>query len=109
MIPSNLDPTHYTALQSLDFGNVLSLDGRAHPFDAMTPVSVDNVPATVVPAGTNTGPVVSLPADGTPSNVPSVSMADIASGLLPKHIGARLAVGFLAVAILIIVAIRFIL
>lgn len=78
-----INPLDTTAMHFFDAGDVQSDDGRSHPVTAMTPVSL-------------------IP--GTPSLLP-VSLPS-PSGLIPKHLGARLAVGVLAIGILLIVAFR---
>ena len=84
--PTQLDPTQYYALQTLDMGNVLSPDGRAHPFDGSTPVV-----ATAIPA--------SFP-------IPS-ALNPFSSWHWPPNFGARVAIGIIAVLILVLVVARF--
>lgn len=82
------DPLNFTALESLDFGEVYTPDGRAHPFDANTPVNVSYVSSPGGPGGAT--PLTAL--------FPSLAV--------PQHFGARLAVGVLAIGVLLIVAFR---
>ncbi len=100
------DETFFVALHSLDLGDIHSPDGRAHPLTAMTPVSVVEhasdagagtveIAPTVLPAGTATGPSF-MP------SLPSLNPKD----WIPQHFGARLAVGVVAVGLLLIVAWR---
>lgn len=95
----------FVNLQSLDLGDIHSPDGRAHPLTALTPVVVTesapvvDVHPTTVSGGASTGPSytpagLSLPGVLSPSS------------WLPEHAGARLAVGLLALGLLLIVAAR---
>jgi len=97
------DPTFYTALHSLDFGSVQSPDGRDHYLDANTPVSVVAAPIPdIVSAGSIIPPVGSLLPD--PYAVTGVTKG--APFLNVPHLGARVAVGVLAVGLLLVVAFR---
>jgi hypothetical protein len=111
MIPSNLDPTHYTALHSLTFGDALSSDGRAHPVDANMPVSVtqQNAPVVAVDhttptAGAATGMDCSMWPIGSPGWIACKAQGVQVPSIFPSHFGARVAVGFIGVALVIIVA-----
>lgn len=90
-----LDPLHTTALESLDFGDVLSPDGRAHPMTANTSIyPVDPVSATPVDPGTQSG-------------AQAVLAGETLFGLFKtQHIAARTVVGLVAIGILLIVVVR---
>lgn len=84
-----VDPTFYSGLQSLDMGNVLSMDGRAHPFTGETPVVVN----------------VSNPITDAAKGAASSALAT----LLPsKQTAIRIAVAVVAVLIVLIVFARFV-
>jgi hypothetical protein len=98
------DPTFYTALHSLDFGSVQSPDGRDHYLDANTPVSVISAPIPdVVGAGSLAPPVGSFIPN--PYDVTGVKQG-APFFTIPKHFGARVAVGVLAIGILLVVVLR---
>jgi hypothetical protein len=87
-----VNPLHTTAMHFFDLGDVESPDGRAHPVTATTPVSL--VASTQPTASTQ---------DAT---MQSASFASSLLPSMPKHFGARVAVGVLAIGILLIVAFR---
>lgn len=101
-----LNPMDLTALHSLDFGNVYSLDGREHPVTATTPVYAVDVPPLTSPdtVGVNSSP--SGPTGTTAGG--TLTQASFGWPSLPSHIGARTVVGILAVGILLIVVFRLI-
>lgn len=118
-----LDPTHFTALQSLDFGDILSPDGRAHPVTAFTPLSfasaisaTPDAQSVPVPASGVGGSQSNTTTAATPvvTNV-SFSAADALRllGLLPNAtgttgtIGPRLVVGVIAIGLILIAAWHF--
>lgn len=118
LLPSLPDPTHVTALHSLDFGTVHSSDGRAHPLNAMTPITVETVPDVVDPGVATSATVTAAgPCDafvfGSPAWIGCqaathgvATPADIAAKFLPSHAIARIVVIVLAIGILFIVAWR---
>lgn len=90
-----LDVRQWIGLESIDFSDMLSPDGRAHPLTANTPVSVTS------PLGT-----VALHTD---ANISSV--ANPLAGLLPKlpaHALARTVVIVLAIGVLLLAVWRLI-
>lgn len=100
----SVDPTNLTALHSLDFGNVYSPDGREHPILGLTPVSFGS-PLDPQPTEPATPSVVDTPF----SNVSMSDIWDFFSGVgKDHHIIARLVVGFIAMVLVIVVAIRLI-
>lgn len=92
-----MDPLHTTALESLDFGDVLSPDGRAHPVTANTAVY------PIIDPGTAQQPTVTAPASNPVGTVGSWLTT---SFFTDNHIGARAVVGILAIGILLIVVFR---
>lgn len=106
-----LPASHTTALHSLDFGDVYSSDGRAHPITALIPVEIREEPATVnvsptvVPAGSASSPQVAPP-PADPSAILTGIGGAIADKVFPQHIGARLVVGVIAVGIILLVVWR---
>jgi len=106
-----LPETHTTALHSLDFGDMYSPDGRAHPITALIPIElrevppVANVSPTVVGPDAVTSPQVAPPPANSSAILTSVGGA-IVDKLLPQHIGARLVVGIIAVGIILLVVWR---
>lgn len=91
------DPTSTVALQSLDFGNVYSADGREHQVTALTPVVAVDVPGVL--AGSSTSSTPTIPA--------GFSAGDLWDTLTGKyHIGARLVIGVVAIGLILIVAFR---
>ncbi len=98
-----LDPTWTTGLLTMDPGDVLSPDGRAHPLGALTPVGWSTTsPSSPTDAPSSTaGP--STPVSDASLHLPSVLNP---MSLLPAHLGARLAVGVIAIIILAIAAWR---
>jgi hypothetical protein len=99
-MPTQFDPTFYTALHSLDFGSVQSPDGRDHYLDANTPVSVVAAP---IPDVVSAASVIPSPYDVTGVTSGSSFLSPLFSA---KHIGARVAVGVLAIGLLLVVAFR---
>lgn len=101
--PPTFDPTFYTALHSLDFGSVQSPDGRDHFLDANTPVSVISAPIPDVVGSASLTPTGSLIPD-------PYAVTGVAKGAsfftVPPHFGARVAVGVLAIGILLVVVLR---
>lgn len=89
-----LDPLHTTALESLDFGDVLSPDGRAHPVTANT---------TVYPVDPGVTQQPTTPASNPVGTVGSWAISQL---FTDNHIGARAVVGILAIGILLIVVFR---
>lgn len=63
---SFIDPTHLTALHSLDLGSIYSDDGREHPITGFTPVYFEpadatDVPQVALPTATTAGATVQTP------------------------------------------------
>jgi hypothetical protein len=107
-----LDPTHTIGLQSLDFGSVYSSDGREHPLLALTPVFRQDSSqlATSQPTSTSGTDPASTALGVVSGALPSPgSIASSFLPSLPPHFGARVAVGVIAIAILLIVVARLIL
>lgn len=116
-----INPTNFTALQSLDFGSVYTPDGREHPVTAFSLPFLANLtnpansqptssyaidPPTTYPA---TG--VNVPAQGSATSQATLSNANFDLGgmvakFTPAHFGARLVVGIVAIIILAIVVVR---
>lgn len=88
--PIALDPTAFPALQSLDIGNVLSPDGRAHVVDGTTPVVVTNV----------SNPITDL------GNSVVTGIENAVTSRIPKNFGLRVALGLIGVVVIIIVLYR---
>src|ERR1700760_1545759 len=99
----------WTALESLDFGDATSPDGRAHPITASSPVTV--VPPTQDPttqggiAGAAAG--MTGPADGAfdPTTGASVGIVSSLTSAFP-HLGVRLVVIVIGIGIVLLVAWR---
>lgn len=128
--PIGYDPTHQTALFSLDFGDVMSADGRAHPLTALTPMTalpsltdfgvdvaattvgaVDKTPATPqgaasVPAGSDCSKYTIGSWDWSQC-VGAKAQGAISSAVQPSSTSwARLALGVLAILIIAIAVFR---
>jgi hypothetical protein len=118
-----VDPTTTTNLESLDFGEILSMDGRAHPLDANTPIKLlpslssfsstadASDPVTKPPQqggvpNPGSGPL-STPVDGT-GLVAMNPVTGAVSSLGPKtsHGWARLAVAVVGIIIIAIVLVK---
>lgn len=98
---NRLGPVSDTALHSLDFGEVLSPDGRAHPLDALTPITVYTAPAA--------GPTAPVSGTTGPGNASGTTLAGFGLPSLPSfpsHFGARFVVGVVGVGLVLIVAWR---
>ncbi len=90
-----VNPLDTTAMHFFDLGDVESPDGRAHPLTALTPVSL-----------VSSDPVGAVGVGQQIANAVTGKASDAVSGIIPKHFGARVAVGVLAIGILLIVAFR---
>lgn len=103
-----------TALQSFDAGEFISPDGRAHSVTASLPISFgpattaegqDTVQVSPTVAAEPTGPSYTPP-------VAAVSQQDQGAGLslfhlhMPQHFGARVAIGVIAVLLIVIAIAR---
>jgi hypothetical protein len=104
-----IDPTHLTALHSLDFGSVYSADGREHPLTAFTPVyqmedsgAVSSDVQAPLPSSSSGASTTTPGGTLTPANY----WPDWLTPKVPTHIGARVVVGLIAIGIILIVALR---
>ena len=107
-----LDPTWTVGLLTMDPGDVLSPDGRAHPLDAHTPITWAPAPAASLTSDPSASGASSTPVPRTLLNplglAPGSGILSPASLLpsLPAHLGARVAVGVVAIILVAIVAWR---
>jgi hypothetical protein len=102
-----------TALQSFDVGEFIAPDGRAHVVDAHLPITFGPV---VTPEGQDTvqvNPTVAAePTGPTYTPVAAVSQQDNGAGVslfhlhMPQHLGARVAIGVIAVLLIVIAVAR---
>jgi hypothetical protein len=98
--PGQIDPGMFIGLQSMDFGEMTSPDGRSHSVDAYTPVQV--VDASSVTTGVVTPPTM-VDAVGNPITDLAKKLAEKA---VPSHWMARGVFILIGVALVIIVAAR---
>ena len=98
-----LDPTWTVGLLTLDGEDVLSADGRAHALNALTPVGWTASPAASATNGPSASAAASTTTPAINAGLPSVLNP---MNLLPAHIGARVAVGVVAIILVAIVAWR---
>lgn len=91
-----LDPTHFTALHSLDVDAIQTADGRDHQLDAHTPVHfswvLDSVP--------DTSGVTPTPAASTALPTSSQHWWDSLLPDVPQHLGARVVVVIVGLLVL---------
>lgn len=93
-----LPPSFTTALHSLDFGDVTSPDGRAHPLTALTPI-------TIGPRSITDDQQQLVSDSGAP--VQEASFPHIPNPFsLPPHFGIRTIVVVIAIVLILIVGLR---
>lgn len=107
MATADYGESFWVNLHSLDLGDINSPDGRAHPLTAMTPV-------VAMPCSTCDGSWLSN--SNAPAQFVDNANTHASSGFtnpfnfslpsLPSHFGARMAIGVLALGLLLIVAFR---
>lgn len=96
-----VDPMQTTALHFLDFGSWYSPDGREHPITGLTPIAPDTIAApTATVAATTTANAASNTSDGIVDKLLDKLLGKA------KNIGGRLAIGALAVLLIVVVAFR---
>lgn len=111
-VPS-LDPTFFTALHSLDFGEVQSPDGRSHPVDAMTPIDIVAATPVVQPVNATSGSAVGSPPSTEDPGVIATAK-QVATDAIENYLGigkaqhrvARIVLSVVAIGIIIVVAVR---
>ena len=104
------DPTTTVDYEFADFGSIYSPDGREYPltgqatFSALRPLlSVSPQPQTINQQAQQQAGKAET--DGTPAWVQKI-LDKLFDKIIPKHIGARLIVGTIAVVLLVVVAVR---